>query len=252
MTRISRRIHYSAQELGLAAAILGLSLAAVLLPALPQDPAYHRFADSRAILGVPHALNTLSNLAFVAMGMYGLRQMSAGRLMFFDRAMNLSAIVFFTGFVLTGLASAWYHLAPDDSGLAWDRLGMIVAFAGVLGMAAAQRVSARAGFGLLVVTLILGPLSVVSWQATGSVTPYAVVQFGGIAALLGLLFCSPHGPGPNWAALVAAYALAKLFEIADAQVFALSGHLVSGHTLKHLAAALAGLAVTRALPRADG
>ena len=35
------------------------------------------------------------------------------------------------------------------------------------------------------------------------------------------------------------YALAKVFELADAQVLAL-GNLTSGHTLKHVMAALAG------------
>jgi hypothetical protein len=43
------------------------------------------------------------------------------------------------------------------------------------------------------------------------------------------------------------YVLAKLFELGDATVFELTGHLVSGHTLKHLAAALAAWPVIRAL-----
>jgi len=58
--------------------------------------------------------------------------------------MRTSGLVFFVGFVLTAIGSAWYHLDPDDRGLAWDRMGMVVAFAGVLGLVAAHRVSVRA------------------------------------------------------------------------------------------------------------
>lgn len=43
--------------------------------------------------------------------------------------------------------------------------------------------------------------------------------------------------------------MSKLFEFADAQVFEWSGQLMSGHTLKHLSAAVAALSVTRGLVR---
>jgi hypothetical protein len=43
---------------------------------------------------------------------------------------------------------------------------------------------------------------------------------------------------------VAFYALAKLFEFFDEKIFSL-GQIVSGHTLKHLAAAAAGFAILR-------
>jgi len=52
-----------------------------------------------------------------------------------------------------------------------------------------------------------------------------------------------HGKGPNWAALIGAYALAKVLEAEDVQVFHLTHGALSGHTLKHLFAALAVLAV---------
>jgi len=47
-------------------------------------------------------------------------------------------------------------------------------------------------------------------------------------------------------AIVAAfYGLAKLLETFDRQIFALDGGLLSGHTLKHLAAAMAGVWLVR-------
>ncbi len=219
-----------------------LLLAALLAPHTPQDPAYHRFADTRAWLGVPNAADSLSNLAFVGVGLWGLLASRP-----WPSPLGAFAVVFFAGLVLTGLGSFWYHLAPDDGGLAWDRYGMTIAFAGVLGMAAAQKVGPRAGLALGGLTLVLGPASVLWWQWSGNLTPYGVLQFGGMGLVLWLLFLRSHGSGPNWAALIGAYALAKAFELQDAEVFALTGQLVSGHTLKHLAAACAGLAVI--LPR---
>ena len=237
----------STLELRLLLAVAGLGLCALMLPALTQDPAYHRFADARTLLGVPNALDVMSNFGFLVAGLYGFHQVWSGRLHLFSAALKAGVIVTFLGFVATAIGSAGYHLAPANAGLVADRLGRVVAFAGVLGMAAAQRVSARAGFALLGAALVLGPCAVVTWSALGTLTPYAVMQFGGIALLLGLLTAPALGPGPNWRWLVAAYLAAKVFESADAFVWNLTGHVVSGHTLKHLVAALPVLAVTMAL-----
>ena len=92
---------------------------------------------------------------------------------------------------------------------------------------------------------------------SGNVAPYAVLQFGGMALLVLILFwrnetgnvSGHHSAGPNWGLLIGAYALAKVFEAADAQIWDLSAHLISGHTLKHLAAAFVALAVIGPLYR---
>lgn len=250
------RNHASRPELLLVSALAILVITAGVLPAIPQDQSYHHFADARSWLAVPNTLDVLSNLAFLAAGLYGLRRMRRRDLCFFSDALRASALVMFLGYVLTAIGSTWYHLAPSDSGLVADRLGMVVAFAGVLGMAASQRVSERGGLGLLVVALGLGLTTVLIWYGLGSVTPYAVMQFGGIALIGVLLLLPSRGRGPYWMALIAAYGLAKAFEGADQVVYATTGHLVSGHTLKHLVAALPLFAVTmgldqRAAVRAD-
>jgi len=237
----------STLELRLLVAVAGLGLCALMLPPLTQDPAYHRFADARTLLGIPNALDVVSNLGFLVAGLYGLYRVASGRLVLFSAALKTSVVVTFLGFVVTAIGSAWYHLAPTDAVLVGDRLGMIVAFAGVLGMAAAQRISARAGLAMLGASLALGACSVMVWSSLGTLTPYVVMQFGGIALLLGLLTAPALGPGPSWRWLLAAYVAAKVFEGADAFVWNLTSQVVSGHTLKHLAAALPVLAVTLAL-----
>ncbi|MDH4232811.1 MAG: hypothetical protein OEW04_12385, partial [Nitrospirota bacterium] len=47
-------------------------IAVFSFPAIPQDPAYHNFADRRAVLGAANFLDVISNLPFVFVGIYGL------------------------------------------------------------------------------------------------------------------------------------------------------------------------------------
>ena len=118
---------------------------AVIAPALPQDPAYHRFADTRTLFGIPRALDVISSGGFAVVGMSGLVLVATGRPRFLSSAFAASAFVSFVGLLITAAASASYHLAPDDAGLARDRHSMAVVFAGVLGMVASERISDRAG-----------------------------------------------------------------------------------------------------------
>ena len=41
---------------------------------IPQDPAYHGFADRRTLFGIPNFWNVFSNLPFVLVGAFGLSQ----------------------------------------------------------------------------------------------------------------------------------------------------------------------------------
>ena len=94
-----------------------------------------------------------------------------------------------------------------------------------------------------------------AWVARENLTPWVVVQFGGMALAVGLALTRPR-PGAFGVPLggvIFFYVLAKLFELGDVTVFEATGHIVSGHTLKHLAAALAAWPVIRTLgPVATG
>lgn len=101
------------------------------------------------------------------------------------------------GFVGTALGSANYHLNPSDGGLAVDRYGMVVAFAGLLGLVAASRISERASHLLVASGLVLGRGAVAFWQSAGSLTPYALVQFGGLFILFPITpATNPPSPTP--------------------------------------------------------
>jgi hypothetical protein len=218
-------------------------------PQVAQSSAYHQFADARTLLGIPHALDSLSNIGFLIFGIYGLGLARLGRLELFSASFKASVLTFFIGFVATAAGSAYYHLAPDNPGLVVDRLGMVIVFAGMLGMGAAQRVSERGGWTMLGFGLIAGPASVLYWSASGSILPYAVMQAGGITLTCLMLSGAKRGPGPCWWVMVLSYGLAKVCESHDAQIFELTGQLLSGHTVKHLLAALPILAITEALKR---
>jgi hypothetical protein len=161
--------------------------------------------------------------------------------------------VFFAGVVLTGLGSAYYHLVPDNERLFWDRLPMTIAFMSLIAAQVVDRFNARTGLALLVPMLLVGAASVLYWRVTervgaGNVMPYAVLQGYSVVILflMALLQPSRYTRGNDIYWVFAGYVLAKLLETFDRQLLSL-GHLVSGHTLKHLAAAFAGLVVCRML-----
>ena len=149
----------------------------------------------------------------------------------------------------TAFCSSSYHLDPHDAGLCIDRVGMSLAFAGLLGLAAADRISARAGVALAALVAVAAPATaLVAWLG-GNMTPWAVLQGGGLVLLaaLALRRPQPRALGFSIIGVIAFYAVAKALELADAPVFALTQQLISGHSAKHLVAALAGWPVVRAL-----
>jgi hypothetical protein len=243
------RLSLTRNECLLALAAGALLLVAVFAPALAQPPHAHDFADQRALWGLPHALDVLSNLPFAIAGVLGLRALSRLPDGALSKAQRACAHLFFVGLLVVAVGSSWYHLMPNDLGLAIDRASMSVAFAGLLGLLVAGLVTDRAGAVLAGVVLLLALASVAAWYATGNVLPWAVVQFGGMPLLLLAALVRPR-PGAlavRWSLVLLAYAVAKLFESNDLLVYAAFGELLSGHSLKHVAAALAAWPVLHAL-----
>ncbi len=236
-------------ELALLLAVAALAALAALLPATGLPAGYHDFADQRTLLGLPHALDVLSNLPFAVMGAWGLwwlRRVPLDRLGTAQRGL---AGLLFIGLIATAFCSSGYHLDPHDAGLCIDRVGMSLAFAGLLGLAAADRISARAGVALAALVAVAAPATaLVAWLG-GNMTPWAVLQGGGLVLLaaLALRRPQPRALGFSIIGVIAFYAVAKALELADAPVFALTQQLISGHSAKHLVAALAGWPVVRAL-----
>lgn len=222
---------------------------AVALPPVPQWPSYHDFADRRAWLGVPNFLDVASNALFLFVGAAGLARLSGG--VFSDPRERWPYAVFFIGLVLTGIASGWYHLEPTDARLVWDRLAMTVIFAGLTAVALTERLGLRCGLAALPALLVAGSAAVFYWAATeaagaGDLRAYGLVQFTPMLLLPLLFWLIPgrYTRGGDLLSVLGLYALALALEWLDRPVFELTGG-VSGHTLKHLIAAMAGYGLLR-------
>ncbi len=229
--------------------------AAFLLPAVPQPPDYHDFADQRGAFGVDNFLDVVSNAAFVLAGLAGLFVVFSGRARFEFSTERWPYAVFFLGVLLAAAGSAWYHLSPDNETLFWDRLPMTIAFMGLVSSQVVERINVRAGLLLLGPLLLVGMASVVYWivserMGAGNVLPYALLQGYAVVVLLMMaaLLPSRYTRANDLYFIFGWYVLAKLLEHFDAQVLAYS-HAVSGHSLKHVAAAAAGLVACRMLVR---
>jgi hypothetical protein len=240
MEYVPRSALSQSEQVLLAAMLVALALAS-LGPHVAQQTHYHAFADQRGWHGVPCAMDVLTNLPFAVAGLWGLMRVWQASLQRRLDARWQLAVVFFGGLLLTAAGSSYYHWQPDNFGLAWDRLGMVVAFAGLLGMAVADRISLRAAVATVAATLLAGPVAVLVWYLSGNLLPWVVVQGGGMLLVLTLALRKPvpGGWGLPLMAVVALYTLAKLLELGDHAVYAWTAGLVSGHSLKHVAAALA-------------
>jgi len=243
-------------------AIAGITLAAIAgmlaLPPIPQTQDYHRFADQRTFLGIPNFLNVASNAAFLLVGAMGLsflrrRRGTGPEGASAEGSEQLSYAIFFLAVTLTGFGSGYYHLAPDNARLVWDRAPMSVAFMAILAALITERVSVKAGRLSLFPLVAAGIGSVWYWRLTelggrGDLRPYILVQFFPMIAipLIMLLFPSRYTRSAGLLGAAVVYGVAKAFEAADGQIFA-AGRIAGGHTLKHLTAALATYLILRML-----
>ena len=241
---------YETRALGfIALAIVALGFV-FCLPPIPQHPSYHAFADGRTMLGVPNFLNVASNLPFFVVGVLGLRLLLRHDAVgpdgpVLEAVERWPLLVLFAGVLLTGFGSSYYHLAPNNDRLVWDRLPMTVAFMGFFASMIGERISVRAGAWLLGPLVWLGVASVLTWHlgerhGAGDLRLYGFVQFYPlltIPLLIGLFPARYTRAGYVFVAL-GWYLLAKGLEVSyvDHGVYA-AGQFVSGHTLKHLAAA---------------
>jgi hypothetical protein len=233
-------------------AALAAAVALLGLPPLPQPESYHDFADRRALAGIPNFGNVISNLGFLAAGLAGLllllRRVPREAL-----PTRLPYRAFAVGLVLVAAGSAYYHWRPTTPTLYWDRLAMTVAFMALAAAIVGDRIGRRAGLVLLPLLLALGAVAATHWRQSelagaGDLRLYLMVQIvpAAVLPLLVLLFADRIGRDRLLLLALALYGLAMLMEQFDRRIFELSAGVVSGHSLKHLAAALAGyLAICR-------
>ena len=235
--------------------VLFAALGLLLYGPIAQPEQYHKFADHRAIFGVPNGADVVSNAGFAIVGLWGLARLWPARA---HRALSAAwpgYCLFLAALVLTAAGSAFYHLAPDNGSLVWDRMPIALACAGLLAGVRADcrpEANARLAAALLAIAALA---SVLWWRLTdiagaGDLRPYALVQ--GLPLVLipvwHAIYAAPRDERLAFAAAILLYVAAKVVELNDQALFSALGGL-SGHTLKHLLATAAGAAITFQLIR---
>jgi hypothetical protein len=232
-----------------AAAIAGVSVSGPI----PQNPSYHVFADQRTISAIPHFWNVITNVPFVVVGMMGMVLVSLGETPGGLPELRKEYFVFFLGIVATGLGSMCYHYHPTNATLLWDRLPMALTFMAFFSAIVGEHVSISISRKLFWPLIALGIISVLYWYATeqsggGDLRWYVLVQYLPVLLIpiLLLLFKPNLTPAIYLWVVCGSYVIAKIAESLDKQIFA-AGYIVSGHSIKHLAAAFGAYVFTIAL-----
>jgi hypothetical protein len=215
----------------------------LVVPPIPQSVTYHNFCDIKAFAGIPDFANVISNLPFVIVGMIGILSVKRSAA---PRNIAVIYISLFAGIILTGLGSAYYHGYPDNNSLVFDRLPMTIVFMSLLAAVAGESIDPRIGLLILAPLLLTGIASVLWWHYTesagdGDLRLYVLVQYYPMILIPTIFFLFPPASGRQaWLPLLYAaawYGIAKGCEQFDCDIYSALG-FVSGHSLKHLAAAV--------------
>ncbi|PWA43000.1 senescence associated protein [Artemisia annua] len=223
-------------------------------PSIPQDQDYHNFADQRQFLGIPNTLNVISNIPFFIIGVIGLV------LCYYKNFFKLSLkgelcgwTFFYIGVAAVGFGSSYYHLKPNDATLVWDRLPMTIAFTSIIAIFIIERIDERKGTYSIIPLLLVGVVSILYWRFFDDLRPYAIVQFVPCIAIpvMAIMLPPMYTHSTYWLWAAGFYLLAKVEEAADDTIYNWTYHIVSGHTLKHLCAAMVPVFLTLMLAKRD-
>jgi len=229
------------------AVLWGVAIVAIvgvaMLPPIAQPEAYHSFADTRTLLGVPNFWNVMSNVPFLIVGLLGVAEVIRGRYQGGLPSLRWRYGLFFVGIATVCFGSGYYHWTPSNQTLAWDRLPMAFAFMVFVSIVLAEHVNERVAKLVLLPLIAIGVFSVWYWDYTeelgrGDLRLYGLVQFLSLAVVAMIFWMFPSrlsGIGYLWA-MFGGYALAKVLEELDGVIYA-AGNVMSGHALKHMAAA---------------
>ncbi|KAK1348056.1 Senescence associated protein 18 [Heracleum sosnowskyi] len=233
-------------------AVLCFILLMLITPAIPQSQEYHDFADQRQFLGIPNALNVISNFPFLVVGIVGLI------LCYHANYFNLSLqgelwgwTCFFVGVAAVAFGSSYYHLEPNDARLVWDRLPMTIAFTSIVAIFIIERIDERKGSMSIIPLVLAGVVSILYWRFFDDLRPYGLVQFVPCIAIpvMAVLLPPMYTHSTYWLWAAGFYLLAKVEEAADKPIYSWTHHIVSGHTIKHLFAAMVPVFLTLMLAK---
>lgn len=214
----------------------------LMVKPIPQDIAYHDFFDKRTLLATPHFWNVITNLPYAIVGAWGIYLLAQNKLVIIESLKPLYYI-FCIGVFGVCFGSGYYHYAPGNETLFWDRLPMTVAFMSLFAIIIAEFVSIKIAKIIALPLLIFGVFSVYYWLVTerngqGDLRYYAIVQFLPMLLIPFILlkYKSLYSKISGYWWLLLCYVLAKVFEHFDKGIGEF--FLLSGHPIKHVISAV--------------
>lgn len=233
-------------------AVLCFIILMLITPSIPQSQEYHDFADQRQFLGIPNALNVISNFPFLVVGLVGLILCYHANYFKFSLQGELWGwTCFFVGVAAVAFGSAYYHLEPNDARLVWDRLPMTIAFTSIVAIFIIERIDERKGSVSIIPLVLAGVVSILYWRFFDDLRPYGLVQFVPCVAIpvMAVLLPPMYTHSTYWLWAAGFYLIAKVEEAADKPIYSWTHHIVSGHTIKHLCAAMVPIFLTLMLAK---
>jgi hypothetical protein len=225
----------------------------IVTPTIPQSQAYHNFADQRSFLGIPNFLNVISNFPFLIIGLIGLILCfyPEDYFSFSLRGEKIGWTCFYIGVAAVAFGSSYYHLHPNDATLLWDRLPMTIAFTSIMAIFVIERIDEHKGTYSIAPLLLAGLVSILYWRFFDDLRPYALVQFVPciVIPLMAILLPPMYTHSTYWLWAAGFYLLAKVEEAADKPIYSWTHHIISGHSLKHLCAAMVPVFLTLMLAK---
>ncbi len=215
---------------------------------MADNPSYFDFADTRILWTISHAGDVLSNIPFFFVGLLGLLNTCSKKSLLLNEYKHCLSILAL-GTILTCFGSIYFHLNPNLYTLFWDRLPMTIGFTGLIGLLITDRIGLKIGFFSCYLLVAMGLFSIIGWHNSWlDLRPYLSLQYGCLIFALLIVFFTPSNVIKNSSVLIALilYVLAKVTELYDRIIFD-QLHFMSGHTLKHLLAAIAILVIFQPL-----
>ena len=216
--------------------ILGSFVMLMSFDPIRQDPAYHDFADKRAVFNIPNFFNVMTNTLFAVFGIIGLNLCLTIK----QNEAPLSWIIFFLGVTIVCFGSGYYHWNPNNSTLVWDRLPMTIGFMGLFIGVLSEYVNPKIERYFLIPAILVGLSSVIYWHYSDDLRLYVWVQLIPLLAIpvVMILFRCKYTHQRYLIFALIAYLLAKFSEVYDKEIFSLTVEQFSGHSLKHLFASM--------------
>ncbi|CAN6721916.1 unnamed protein product [Malus baccata var. baccata] len=246
------------------AAFLCWVLLMLVTPKIPHSPKHHLYADMRNLLGVPNTLNVITTFPFLVVGVLGFVLCVQGG--FFNISLPGEVwgwALFYAGTAGVAFGSAYYHMKPADSRVAWDtlpvnsELQMMIAYSSLFSSFIVERLGGRIGLSCLFALLFCCALSFVLsplWSCVKHLMEVVHdVPVDSVYSNSNNVICVPTkiyslkilALGHSIEAILSSvknkskfftgvYLLSKFESVADKKIYRANHFIISGHSLEHL------------------